>query len=582
MSSARRAGRFLAAATGAAILLTACGATDNAPAADPSAGASAPASGAANASTITHTFEQEISSYNAQTAEEYSSKNHIVLNRVLADFWYYGADGSVTPDKDMGTYEKTSDDPLTVKYTINPNAVWSDGNAIACDDVMLTYAAASGKFPEFSYISTTTWDKIKMPDCKIGDKEVTLNYTKSYGDWAAAPVIQLPAHIVAQQGGLSEQELFDAIKAEDHGKLKKAAEFFNKGWIFNGKLPDKALIPSSGQYVLDSFSPGQSITLARNEKFWGEKAKTEKIVIRFIAQDQQVQALQNGETNIIEPQSNPDVLAQVQGLQNVTVKTGEQFLYDHLDFNFNKGPFKDAKLRQAIALCAPRQQIVDNLIKPQNPNAAPMNVRNIAPFQPGYAEAVTAAVGTKYDKVDLEGAKKLVADSGVKTPIKVNIGYNQPNPRRTQVVELIKASCDQVGFQITDTGSEKFFDDAGDLANGNFDIALFGWAGSSLNSGWTSTYQTPTKCTPSAKGNNKGCYSNKEYDKLAEQILAETDPAKVAPLIQQVEKILWDDLATIPLYSQPALSAWSSNLQNIQPNPSQASITWNMQQWAAQ
>lgn len=579
MSVTRRGGRFLAIATGAAILLTACGSTEE-PAADPTA--SAAGTPAAADQTVTHAFEQEASSYNGFTPEEYTSKNHIAFNQqVLRDVWYYSPEGGVGRNEDLATYEKVSDDPLTVKYTFNPQAVWSDGADIGCADVMLSYATGSGEFPDFAFISTDHWSRIEKPDCKVGDKEITITYKAPFVDWDALSMITMPAHIVAEQGGLTVEEFVDAVKAGDKAKLKKAAEFYNKGWLFNGALPDKKLLPSNGPFIVDSYAPGQSITFVRNDKYWGEPAKASKVVIRFIPQDEQVQALQNGETNIIEPQANPDILAQLNGLSGVTVKTGEQFLYDHLDFNFDKGPFKDARLRKAFALCVPRQQIVDNLIKPQNPNATTMDVRNLAPFQPGYAEAVAFSGGDKYATVDIEGAKKLLAEAG-QSKVKVRIGYNQPNPRRTQVVELIKASCDQAGFEVIDTGNEKFFNDGGDLATGNFDIALFGWAGSSLISGWPSTYKTPTKCTPSAKGNNNGCYSNKELDKLLDQILGETDPAKALELTKQIEKILWDDLATIPLYSQPLLTAWSENVQNVVPNPSQASVTWNMHQWSMQ
>ncbi|WP_157570219.1 ABC transporter family substrate-binding protein [Microtetraspora malaysiensis] len=580
MSYARRTGRFLAVATGAAILLTACASGEDKPAANESGSASS--APAAADTTVTHAFEQELNSYNGYTSEEYSSQNHIVVNnRVLQDVWGYSTEGGVKRNPEVATYEKVSDDPLTVKYTFNPKAVWSDGADIGCADVMLTWATGSGKFTDFSYISTEQWGRVELPDCKVGDKEITLKYKQPFVDWEALDVLTMPAHIVAEQGGLTVEEFVDAVKNGDKGKLKKAAEFYNKGWLFNGKMPDKKLMPASGPFVIDSYSPGQSITLARNEKYWGEPAKAAKVVIRFIPQDEQVQALQNGETNIIEPQSNPDVVAQLGGLNGVTVKTGDQFLFDHLTFNFNKGPFKDPNLRKAFALCVPRQQIVDNLIKPQNPEAQTLDVRNVVGFQPQYADTVAFAGGDKWSTVDIEASKKLLSESG-KGKLKVRIGYNQPNPRRTQVVELIKASCDQAGFDIVDTGSEKFFADGGDLANTNFDVALFGWSGSALNSGWTSTYHTVEKCTPSGKGNNKGCYSNKELDKVLDEILSETDPTKTVDLVKQVEKTLWDDLMSIPLYSQPALTAWSENVQNVVPNASQASVTWNMHEWAIQ
>ncbi|WP_020574511.1 ABC transporter substrate-binding protein [Actinopolymorpha alba] len=77
-----------------------------------------------------------------------------------------------------------------------------------------------------------------------------------------------------------------------------------------GSLPDASLIPSSEPYKLSKWDAGQSITLTANEKYWGDPPAVQTVVIRFIAQDEQVQALQNGLVNIIEPQSNPDLLNQ--------------------------------------------------------------------------------------------------------------------------------------------------------------------------------------------------------------------------------------------------------------------------------
>ncbi|MEV0582156.1 ABC transporter family substrate-binding protein [Nonomuraea sp. NPDC050310] len=577
MSFSRRAGGALAVAVSAALVLSACGSTSGTPEAKPSDAGSKPA--ASNA-TVTFAFDQEISSYNGNTPEDYSTKNHIITQLVQSDMWKYSKSGGVEPNTDMGSYEKVSDSPLTVKYTFNPNAAWSDGKAIGCTDVLFKWAVASGEFPEFSYISTDPWDKIEMPSCKPGDKEITLKYSKTYADWAGTSVVDMPPHVVAEQGGLTVDEMLAAIQAKDHAKLKKAAEFYNKGWIFNGKLPDAKLIPSSGPFQFESFAAGQNVTLVPNPNYWGEKAKIGKLVVRQISGPEQVQALQNGEVNIIEPQANADVLTQVQGLPGVKVETGSQFLYDHLDFNFNKGVMKDAKVRQAFALCVPRQQIVDNLVKPQDPNAVVMQARNVAPFQENYADTV-AGIGTHgYENVDLEKAKSLLAEAGQSGKVKVKVGYIQPNPRRAQTVELIKASCDQAGFEVVDSGSEKFFDPAGALATGDFDVALFGWAGSALVSGWPAAYKTPTACTAEKKSNNKGCYSNPEVDKLLDQIVSETDLAKQKQLTIEVEKLLWKDVATIPLFSHPRMTAWSENITGVTPNPTQASVTLSAPQWA--
>lgn len=577
MSFSRKTGGGIAVAVSAALLLAACGQTSGGPAAQPSE-----TGNRASDATVTFAFDQEISSYNGNTPEDYSAKNHIVTQLVQGDVWKYAQDGGVEPNTDMGSYEKISDSPLTVKYTINPKAAWSDGPAIGCTDALFTWAVASGDFPEFSYISTDTWDKIEMPACKPGDKEITLKYTKPFADWQGASIVGMPPHVVAEQGGLTVDEFVAAIQGKDHAKLKKAAEFHNKGWIFNGKLPDKKLIPSSGPFQFDSFTAGQNVTLVPNPAYWGEKDKPKigKFVVRQISGPEQSQALQNGEVNIIEPQADADLLNQVKALPGVTVKTGSQFLYDHLDFNFDKGVMKDLKVRQAFALCVPRQQIVDNLIKPQDPETVVMQARNVAPFQANYADTVAGIGETGYENVDLEKSKSLLAETGKSGKVKVRVGYQQPNPRRSQTVELIKASCDQAGFDIVDIGSEKFFDADGALAVGDFDVALFGWAGSALVTGWPPAYKTPDACTPAKKSNNKGCYSNPATDKLLDQIMIETDLEKQKQLTTEIEKLLWKDLATIPLFSHPRLTAWSENITGVLPNPTQASVTISAPQWA--
>ncbi len=591
LTTTRKSTRLLATqllglTAAAALVLAACGGGGGSKTGEDDgkdSGAQAPA-----AVTVTHTFEQEIDAYNGNTAQNNASKNNIVLQRVLTGFWYFGKDGEVTPNTEFGTYKKTSDDPLTVEYSINPKAKWSDGNPIDCDDILLFWAGNSGKIGEslFSAAGTTGVELIEVPDCKAGDKKFTFKYSEPFADWegqgAPGAADLLPAHVVEKQSGLTEQQFIDAVKKKDATALAKAGKFYSSGWVMQpGKLPDASLIPSSGPYKLAKWDAGQSITLTANDKYWGTPPKVKNVVIRFIVQDEQSQALQNGEVNIIEPQANPDLLNQLEAAQGVKVVTGDQYLYDHLDFNFSKSnPFSDRRLREAFAKCVPRKLIVDNLIKPQKADAKPMDVRNVAPFDTRYAEVVEGSGADKYAQPDIAGAKALLAQAG-KSGMQVKIGYPTPNPRRTQVVELIADSCGKAGFKVVDKGQENFFEDDGDLINNRFDVALFGWAGSSLVSGWASTYSTPAACTPSGKGNNNGCYSNKKVDQLIKELNATIEPDKKTQLIAEVERTLWQDLATIPLYSQPQLSAWTDTLKSIEPNPSQASITWNMDEWSA-
>ncbi len=98
----------------------------------------------------------------------------------------------------------------------------------------------------------------------------------------------------------------------------------------------------------------------------------------------QVQALQNGEVDLIGPQASADVLSALQALNGVTIDNAVEGTYEHVDLVFNNGgPFDPATyggdaakalaVRTAFLTAVPRQTIVDNLIVPLNPKA---EVRN--------------------------------------------------------------------------------------------------------------------------------------------------------------------------------------------------------------
>jgi peptide/nickel transport system substrate-binding protein len=352
--------------------------------------------------------------------------------------------------------------------------------------------------------------------------------------------------------------------------LAKAIEFYNKGWALNPGQLKKDIMPSSGPYVIDSWQANQSLTLKVNPKWWGAPPKTGTIVQRNIGGPQQAQALQNGEVQAMDPQPQVDIVNQLKAMgDKVNFSTSDQYTFEHLDFNF-AGEFKDKNLREAFAKCVPRQQIVDNLIKPQNPNAKIYQSRFVYPFQPEYKDFENSVGGDKYNTVDIAGAKALLAG---KTPT-VRIGWRkdpaQLNKRRADTISLLQASCGQAGFKVVDTGTPTFFQK--EAPSGNFDVALFAWSGSPLVSGNNGIYQT-------GGGQNFGKYSNPTVDADFKSVFAELDKTKQFGLLKKIDTQLWDDLVTIPLFAFPAVFASAKNTTGLQYNATQADLSWNIQQW---
>ncbi len=603
-----RAVGLTALAAAAALVLAACGgssdtsssttaATSASSAGGGGGGAASVGSGTPGTSgdTITYAQEQEWYDYNPSSTSGSATANQVVVNQVLRGFSYVDNNAVLQRDTEFGTFEKTSDNPLTVKYTFDDKAVWSDGTPIGCADFLLSWAANSGRYNKdgtvnqpnatpanpsymFDAASTAGLSQTQKPTCADGDKSVTLVYDTPFVDWQAALLTSvggnlLPAHVAAKAAGTDTAGFVKAVETDDAATMTKIADFWNSGWTLDKAkgLPDASVIPSAGPYYVAAWDPGQSVTLKKNDKWWGTPAKTDTIVIRYISQDQQVSALQSGEVDVIEPQPNPDTNSALAALgDSVKADFGALYTWEHLDLSVKNG-FANEKLREAMFKCAPRQQIVDNLIVPSNPDAQLLNSLNTMNFQPGYEAAAAASGFGAYAEPDIEGAKAAYAASGEAPGKAIRIIHVDPNPRRTNEVALIKANCDQAGFNIQDvplaTGPYGAARSAGD-----YDAALFAWAGSGLNGA------TPTLYL-STGGSNTAGWNDPDIDAALNQLSVSTNPDEVPALLTKVDQAMAKNFYSYPIFAFPGVVAYKNNIDGPVLNTTQTQATWNMQDW---
>ncbi|HQD21210.1 MAG TPA: ABC transporter substrate-binding protein [Arachnia sp.] len=534
------------------------------------------------------------SSYNGLTSATYSTYNSAIGDQMISSFTYFGTDGTICENKDFGTMEVLSEDPLEIKYTINDAAVWSDGTPVTINDYLLDWAAQNPEFvapgyvngkdkkaePVFDHVSSSFAEFIPDgPQGDIGGKSFTVKYTSPNPDWRINISGTMPAHIVAKKIGLEPDALAQAIVDRDADTVKKAAEFWNTGWTLNpGELPAAEDIPSNGPYKVKQggWQKGNALTLEANDKWWGNPPGTKNLIFRFIDDAGQVQALQNGDVQAIAPQATVDTVGQLEAIgPAVTVHQYSTLTWEHLDFNFrDKSAFSDAngglKLREAFAYCVPRQQIVDTLIKPIAPDTVVMNAREVFPFQENYQAVVDAAYDGRFDQVDIEKAKAAVAESGIKTPIDVRLGYRAGNQRRADTVAAIAASCKDAGFNVIDSNAADFFEKA--LPNGDYEVALFAWAGSGQITSGQNIYATK-------KGQNYGKFTNEAVDAAWNTLVSTLDPNVHLEQTKIIERELWDNLFGIPLYAHPGIAGSDSKMLNVRPTAAQSGLSWNSPQW---
>ena len=598
-------GTALAAA--AVLVLAACGGSvggssdTTAPTGGGNSGSESAASGSATATgsgpiadTINVGLEQAPGGFNGLSSAANSVYTGYVDNLTQSDFATIQPDSTIKPNTEFGTYEKTSDDPLTVTYTFNDKAVWSDGVPIDCDDAMLAWAALSGSYPTgkkddsgveidlFTPASTNGFSQIKKPTCKPGDKTFTFVYDEPYADWEALTTgsLFMPAHIAAEQGKLSSADngaaLISAIQNDDVAKLKPVANFWNTGWNYQPDLPsipDVALLPTSGPYKYDNGSNG-TLTVVANDKWWGTPPATPTFVFKVISPEEWVQAMANGEIDDYDP-SNPtqDIVSQLEALgDKVNYDVGEGLSFSHLDFDSSpQGKLNDIKVRQAFLKCIPRQELVDKFAKPVYPQARILDLREFLPAQAGYDEVLAQIPeATQYDEVDLAGAKQLLTEAGVKQPYDIRIVRASTSDLRGQQVAVIKGSCDQAGFNIIDQPDPDLFTTL--TTRGTWDATIFGWSASGLVASGESIYVTGGE-------QNFGGYSDPTVDKQWKEVVRTVDRAKADELKVPMERALWTNPYNATLYATPNMTAQAATIQGAVINPTQTGSTWNAMTW---
>ncbi len=543
---------------------------------------------------VTIAETNEFTSTNSNSATGNLDINGIVAYLTQSGFAYVSDSYEVVPDESFGTMELVSEDPLQVKYTLNEGLQWSDGDPIDTDDLVLGWAVTSGIFDDatldpatgevttgtqyFAYAGSTiglnTSTITEVADDKLS---LTVEYDTPFVDWNLNELIDQPIHVVAEKAGVEVDALVDTILTSPRGDaaapapvnetLKAAADFWNTGFDMTALPDDPSLYLSSGPFVIESWEPTQSMTLVANENYKGDlKPSFNEMVIRFIGDSQaQVTALQNGEVDIVSPQASGDTLTSLQGIDGVTVNQGDELSYDHLDLTF-AGPFADQNVREAFLKTIPRQQLVDTLIKPVNPDAEVLNSQLFIPAQAGYADSVANNGSDAYAEVDIEGAKELLAGA---TPT-IRLMYNINNPNRVAAFEAIQASASEAGFIIEDVGREDW---GSQLGTDIYDAVVFGWISSGVGNG------TIPQIFASTGGSNFNRYANETVDANGEEIQVTTDPDVVTELTQEVDAELFADGYGLPLFQLPGINAHNERVDGTTYMGNQTGVVWNFWEW---
>jgi glutathione transport system substrate-binding protein len=506
--------------------------------------------------TLSYASDQEQAGFNPNTAKDNLFALSSIVTGVYPSVFNIHPDFTVQLDSNfMDSAELTNENPQTVVYKIKQNASWSDGTPVSAEDFIYWWQNCNETNKKADCVSTTGYKDIKSVTGSDGGKTVTTVYKNRFADWKSLfSQYIVPAHYGKKQPG---------------------------GWNTGfDKNPEK--IPSAGPFVVADYTQGQSLTLKRNDKYWGPKAHLDSIVFRYLTESTaQPAALQNNEVDMMYGQPQLDQVKIVKAIPDVTSTISFGLQYEHLDFNTKNPLLADVAVRKAFATGLNIQQIVDRTVKQFSDKATVLGNRFYMNGQPEYQDHRGS-----YGNGDTAAAEKLLTDAGyakgadgiyAKGGKKLSFRFSTTagNKLRETQGELFQAQMKKLGVElkIDNVDSTKFFGEW--LPNGNFDIANFAWVGTPFAiSSNRDIYRT-------GGGGNYGSYANKKVDQLFAQANGTTDEAKSAELGNQIDQQLTEDMATIPLYNKPTYIAWRNTFANIRDNPTSEGPFFAAYAWGA-
>jgi len=234
-----------------------------------------------------------------------------------------------------------------------------------------------------------------------------------------------------------------------------------------------------------------------------------------------------------------------------TVEPGKQVLLGgematyYLNLNNQDKYLKNTKLRAAISLAINREAIVKTIFEGTRKPATGLVPPGTVGFLPDQG---------KYCRYDLEEAKKLLAEAGYpegKGLPPLELSFNAGSGHE-DIMQAVQANLKDIGINVNLKGMEwaQFLDYR---QKGKHQIARDGWI---MDYPIMDNMLYPLFYSKNIGMDNTSRYSNPEVDRLLDEARKEPDENKRISLYQQVEKLILDDAAVVPVvfYSHRAVA----------------------------
>jgi peptide/nickel transport system substrate-binding protein len=439
------------------------------------------------------------------------------------------------PEPGLATSWSYSGDGKTITYHLR-SATWHDGQPFTSADARFTFELIKSK--QLSQYAQWVADltSVQTPDART----LVLNFAKpqAFNPGLAVPI--LPRHIWQ---GMSAAQIQKYANAKPVG---------------------------TGPYKFVNWKHGQSIEIARNEDWWGQRPAAQKVTwILFQNEDVMAQSLRTGAVDIC-PEIPPTIWDGLAGAKNVKTLSMESFSFHHIGINVSDNPrsggnplLKDRAIRLALSYAVDRKQLVDVAL-------AGHGIPGSSILPAGFGEwFLDIPAGQQFD-ADPEKAKALLESAGYTARGGSSVRSDQHGNKLSfrliaiestsvdvAAAQLFRNSCAKVGIELTLTTL-----DANSLGTTvynakapNWDIFVWGWDAGVYDP----DYMLGIPLCNQIGSNNDVYYCNRHYDELYAEQSTTISHAQRLALVHQAQQFYYDDAAYIVMWYQAKLQGYRTD-----------------------
>lgn len=455
---------------------------------------------------------------------------------------------TLAPLPGMAEKWETSEDGLTYIFHIRKNALWSNGDKVTAHDFV--YSWHRYLHPElgseYAYMLYPIKNAEAFNKGQIKDiKEVGF---KAQDDYTFVVTLEKPTPYflsIAQFPGTAP--VHKATIEKFGGMTNRDSKWFMPGNMVN-----------NGPFLLKSWVMNDKIVLTKNPKYWDkDNVKLDEVELypteNVLTEEKMFRSGKIHKTYELPTEKiatykekNPELLV-------ISPYLGSYYYW----FNSTKAPFNNPDFRKALTYAIDREKIVNYVTKGGETPAYSVVPPNTGGF--------TSKFGKMFD---VAKAKDYLAKAGYpdgKGFPNVKLLYNT-NAKHKKIAEVAQQMWKKnLGIDI-DLVNEDWKVYLDSTQNQNYDIARAGWIGD---------YNDPNTffdMFTTTNGNNKGKYSNPNYDKIIEQSQNTLDQTKRMELFHQADQILYDDMPVLPFYIEskvyvisPKVKGWYPTLLDVHP-----------------